>query len=596
MAAGAPVPCEEEPQQHSGPADVPGSTDQQHGTLALVPEAVVGKQPRSPRLSCGASAAVAVPPPAEFVCPVCLALMRDPVVIPTGQTFERSYIEAWLTKQPSCPTTGQRLQRPVPIVPVYALRSAIEKWAHENAPWLLDEDGNVLPPCDQPGALETPLPPLAAAGRTMSATAAAAVPAAGSRPRTAPGGSGSSNTTAARRWEASQWTVVIAADAASGEQSSGEAPPPYYYPAPLGPSQGLPPISSERTTRLPHFSPAPLLPAHSCRGRGISRSTNNAASSSSSTSPTGRRDRGDAEASGARRSSVPRLSPAPLLLPVRSVPTAPSSPHPPGSPPVSRRQGGFTSPLPSPLGPAAHSGPSRPRPVSAVPQIAASAMDRGHRGQPDVLLGRAGRSRDVPGFRSSSSRGAIPVLPPAVVIVSGRHRDANGRSSPEEPQLPPAQLQRPRDIAGRGTAAADMGTAFLASSSGRGVSGAGLNTQAIREAAALHGLLVASAAVAGSTLAVTESMRALSSSSGGAEIRGTWTSGQTSIVAGAPLLLSCSMASGQRRQLQQRPASAAPGLAAGTRVQAERGVPALSPAPLLPAGVSMKKHSGCAIM
>jgi hypothetical protein len=53
-----------------------------------------------------------------------------------ARRYERAFIEAWLSQHPSCPTTGQRLQRPVPIIPVYALRSTIEKWARDDAPWL----------------------------------------------------------------------------------------------------------------------------------------------------------------------------------------------------------------------------------------------------------------------------------------------------------------------------------------------------------------------------------------------------------------------------------------------------------------------------
>jgi hypothetical protein len=48
--------------------------------------------------------------PSFFKCPISLELMRDPVVLCTGQSYERSSIEPWLEAgNHTCPTTMQTL-------------------------------------------------------------------------------------------------------------------------------------------------------------------------------------------------------------------------------------------------------------------------------------------------------------------------------------------------------------------------------------------------------------------------------------------------------------------------------------------------------
>jgi hypothetical protein len=44
--------------------------------------------------------------PSFFKCPISLELMRDPVVLCTGQSYKRSSIEPWLEAgNHTCPTT-----------------------------------------------------------------------------------------------------------------------------------------------------------------------------------------------------------------------------------------------------------------------------------------------------------------------------------------------------------------------------------------------------------------------------------------------------------------------------------------------------------
>ncbi|CAI9777556.1 unnamed protein product [Fraxinus pennsylvanica] len=66
--------------------------------------------------------------PPFFRCPISLDLFTDPVIVCTGQTYERSSIEKWLsTGNLVCPVTMQKLHDPS-IVPNHTLRHLIEEW------------------------------------------------------------------------------------------------------------------------------------------------------------------------------------------------------------------------------------------------------------------------------------------------------------------------------------------------------------------------------------------------------------------------------------------------------------------------------------
>ncbi|KAA8529070.1 hypothetical protein F0562_033442 [Nyssa sinensis] len=66
--------------------------------------------------------------PDDFLCPISLELMRDPVIVATGQTYERSYIQRWIDcGNTSCPKTQQKLQN-LTLTPNYVLRSLITQW------------------------------------------------------------------------------------------------------------------------------------------------------------------------------------------------------------------------------------------------------------------------------------------------------------------------------------------------------------------------------------------------------------------------------------------------------------------------------------
>ena len=65
--------------------------------------------------------------PKEFLCPITLSIMKDPVIMPDGQTYEREAIKKALAASPFSPLT----KKPMNIkdaTPNYALKSMIEKY------------------------------------------------------------------------------------------------------------------------------------------------------------------------------------------------------------------------------------------------------------------------------------------------------------------------------------------------------------------------------------------------------------------------------------------------------------------------------------
>ncbi|KAL4574423.1 hypothetical protein LXL04_021255 [Taraxacum kok-saghyz] len=66
--------------------------------------------------------------PDDFLCPISLELMRDPVIVSTGQTYERSYIQRWIDcNNTTCPKTQQKLKNTT-LTPNYVLRSLITQY------------------------------------------------------------------------------------------------------------------------------------------------------------------------------------------------------------------------------------------------------------------------------------------------------------------------------------------------------------------------------------------------------------------------------------------------------------------------------------
>ncbi|PWA40284.1 zinc finger, RING/FYVE/PHD-type, Armadillo-type fold protein [Artemisia annua] len=70
--------------------------------------------------------------PFDFLCPITLEIMRDPVIIATGQTYERESIQQWLdSNRRTCPKTGLPLPHTA-LAPNVALRNLIIQWCKTN--------------------------------------------------------------------------------------------------------------------------------------------------------------------------------------------------------------------------------------------------------------------------------------------------------------------------------------------------------------------------------------------------------------------------------------------------------------------------------
>ncbi|XP_038893207.1 U-box domain-containing protein 11-like [Benincasa hispida] len=102
--------------------------------------------------------------PDDFLCPISLEIMRDPVIVSTGQTYERSYVQRWIDcGNTTCPKTQQKLQN-LTLTPNYVLRSLISQWCVNHnieQPTGLTNgkikkcDGSYRDVCEEMAAIET---------------------------------------------------------------------------------------------------------------------------------------------------------------------------------------------------------------------------------------------------------------------------------------------------------------------------------------------------------------------------------------------------------------------------------------------------------
>ncbi|XP_042500912.1 U-box domain-containing protein 5 isoform X2 [Macadamia integrifolia] len=71
-------------------------------------------------------------PPEEFRCPISLRLMHDPVVIASGQTFERMWIEKWFNEgHDTCPKTQEKLSHLL-MTSNSTMKDLISKWCRRH--------------------------------------------------------------------------------------------------------------------------------------------------------------------------------------------------------------------------------------------------------------------------------------------------------------------------------------------------------------------------------------------------------------------------------------------------------------------------------
>ncbi|OEL18153.1 U-box domain-containing protein 6, partial [Dichanthelium oligosanthes] len=74
----------------------------------------------------------AATPPVEFCCPISTKLMHDPVIITSGQTYEREYIERWFNEgYDTCPRTQMKLEN-FSMIPNTCMRDLICNWCKEH--------------------------------------------------------------------------------------------------------------------------------------------------------------------------------------------------------------------------------------------------------------------------------------------------------------------------------------------------------------------------------------------------------------------------------------------------------------------------------
>lgn len=70
--------------------------------------------------------------PNHFRCPISLDLMKDPVTLSTGITYDRESIEKWMEDgNQTCPVTNQIL-RNFDLIPNHSIRKMIQEWCVEN--------------------------------------------------------------------------------------------------------------------------------------------------------------------------------------------------------------------------------------------------------------------------------------------------------------------------------------------------------------------------------------------------------------------------------------------------------------------------------
>ena len=87
--------------------------------------------------------------PSYFRCPISMELIRDPVTVSTGVTYDRESIEQWIfsCKKKTCPATMQRLEN-FDLIPNHTLRRLIKGWCVANSSKGVEKIPTPWPPID----------------------------------------------------------------------------------------------------------------------------------------------------------------------------------------------------------------------------------------------------------------------------------------------------------------------------------------------------------------------------------------------------------------------------------------------------------------
>jgi hypothetical protein len=102
-------------------AEPPEPVDELAGACAAPPAAAHAETAH------GADRCEPIDAPEQFLCPITLQVMSDPVITADGHTYERVAIEAWLQKCNTSPQTGAPLLHRV-LTPSIALRQLIDEF------------------------------------------------------------------------------------------------------------------------------------------------------------------------------------------------------------------------------------------------------------------------------------------------------------------------------------------------------------------------------------------------------------------------------------------------------------------------------------
>ncbi|CAO2195366.1 unnamed protein product [Urochloa humidicola] len=94
--------------------------------------------------------------PSHFLCPISLQLMRDPVTLPTGISYDRAAISRWLAAPApaarSCPVTRAPLPPRPQLTPNHTLRRLIHAWLASISPGAEVDDEDVASALRAPAA------------------------------------------------------------------------------------------------------------------------------------------------------------------------------------------------------------------------------------------------------------------------------------------------------------------------------------------------------------------------------------------------------------------------------------------------------------
>ncbi|XP_021720150.1 U-box domain-containing protein 9-like [Chenopodium quinoa] len=109
---------------NSSSSSVVDAIDKAKDVLSALKEAKLKKTTSSLRLHDGSFSSC----PSEFRCPLSKQLMRDPVIISTGQTYDRPFIQKWLKAgHRVCPITQQVLSHSL-LTTNFLVREMINQW------------------------------------------------------------------------------------------------------------------------------------------------------------------------------------------------------------------------------------------------------------------------------------------------------------------------------------------------------------------------------------------------------------------------------------------------------------------------------------